>query len=147
MVSSVFFFRLTWVSAVASVGASASQRLPLATRTPLRGNVAGVVPVRCFSFALSPGCVSLKVLSEEISAGFEFFSNHAQSNQPCSHCELGVLGLLWLGACCSQVLCHLAECQAKLNVALELSGVKAILSFSIRSVELEKSEFNGSFVM
>ncbi len=114
---------------------------------PTVGNVAAVWPSvalgRAFSgSAVSEGCVSLKVSCKEVSCCCEFVAHETQSHQPGSHCELGVFALLWLGACCSQVLCHLAERQAKLNVALELSCVKAVFLFCCRFVELEKSEFN-----
>ncbi len=87
-------------------------------------------------------CISLKVSCKEVSCCCEFVAHETQSHQPGSHCELGVFTLLWLGACCSQVLCHLAECQAKLNVALELSCVKSVFLSVGRLVELEKSEFD-----
>ena len=53
--------------------------------------------------------------------------------------------MLFLGACRSEFLCHLAECKAKLNVALELSCVKSVLLAAARCIELEKSEFNRAF--
>lgn len=63
-------------------------------------------------------------------------------HQPGSHCELFVFLLLFLRTCAAQVLCHLAHCQAKLNVALELACVKSVLLAACRLVELEKAEFN-----
>ena len=50
--------------------------------------------------------------------------------------------LLWLRACGSYFLCHLAQGQAKLNVALKLAGVDAVLLSACRCVKLEKSELN-----
>ena len=58
---------------------------------------------------------------------------------------LGVLVLLGLGAGASDFLCHLAQGQAKLDVALELSGMKAVLLAACGSIELEKSEFHRAF--
>ena len=53
--------------------------------------------------------------------------------------------MLRLGACCSNRLCHLAEREAKLNVALELSCVKSVLPAVCGGVELEKSELDCAF--
>lgn len=83
---------------------------------PTRGNVAGVLPVRCFirpkgrafsGSAESEGCVSIKVSCKEIPCCCKFITHESQSHQPCSHCKFRIFGLLWLGACCSQVFCHL----------------------------------------
>ena len=52
--------------------------------------------------------------------------------------------LLWLRAGAFCILGHLAECQAKLNVTLQLTGVEAVAFAVCRSIKLEKAEFNGS---
>ena len=52
--------------------------------------------------------------------------------------------MMWLWTCCSDDLCHLAECQAKLNVAFKLSGMKSVLLSIGRCIKLEKSELDGS---
>ena len=51
----------------------------------------------------------------------------AEAEEPGAHRVLGVLGLLRSGACRPLGLCHLAECEAKLNVAFQLSCVKTVL--------------------
>ena len=88
------------------------------------------------------GCVSCEVAGKDIPCGFKFLANEAQAEEPGSHCVLGVFVLLGLGACGSDFLGHLAECQAKLNVALELACVDAVLLAVCGGVELEKSELN-----
>ena len=47
-----------------------------------------------------------------------------------------------LGLAVLHRFCHLAECEAKLNVALELSGVEPVLLAVCRGVELEESELD-----
>lgn len=56
--------------------------------------------------------------------------------------RIWVLVLLGLGACGSDRLCNLAECKAKLNVALELSGVESVLLAVCRCIELEEPELD-----
>ncbi len=55
---------------------------------------------------------------------------------------LGFLGLLGLGTGSSHHLGHLAEGQAKLDVALQLAGVKAVAFTIGGSIELEKPELD-----
>ena len=90
------------------------------------------------------GGVSGQPLSQDFSCGGEFLFNEAQPEEPGSHGVLGVLVLLGLGAGASDFLCHLAQGQAKLNVAFELPGVKAVLLTVGRSVKLEKPELDRS---
>ena len=86
--------------------------------------------------------VACKVFGKRFPCGLEFASDKAHSHQPSPHCELFVFLLLFLGACASEVLCHLAHCEAKLNVALELACVEAVLLSVCRRCELEKSELD-----
>ena len=58
---------------------------------------------------------------------------------------LGVFALLGLGACCPYILCHLAQGQAKLNVAFELSCVDAAPTLCGRLVKLEEPELDCPF--
>lgn len=95
--------------------------------------------------AESEGVVAGKVLRQGFSCGGELFANEAHPHQPSSHCELFVFLLLFLRACAAQVFCHLAHCEAKLNVALELACVKPVLLAVCGLVELEKAEFNRAF--
>ena len=92
--------------------------------------------------AESEGVVAGKVLRQGFSCCCEFIANEAHSHQPSPHRELFVFLLLFLRACAAQVFCHLAHCEAKLNVALELACVKSVLLAACGLVELEKAEFN-----
>ena len=88
------------------------------------------------------GGVSVKALGEKVSRGFEFVPDESESYQPSPHGESGILGLhssRERGLLCFR---GLAECQAKLNVAFQLSGVKPALAGFGGVVELEKSELN-----
>ena len=53
--------------------------------------------------------------------------------------------MLRLGAFGADFLCYLAQGEAKLDVALQLSGMKAVLLAACGGIELEKSEFHRSF--
>ena len=88
--------------------------------------------------AVAEGCVPGKVPGQEVPRGGEFLSDEAQPHQPGAHRKLGVLGLLGLGAGGLDFLRHLAQCEAKLDVALQLSGVDAVALAVRRGVELEK---------
>ena len=90
----------------------------------------------------SEGCVAVQAAGQKLSGGLELVADESQSEEPGAHCVLGVLGLLGLGAGGADFLCHLAQCQAKLNVALELSGVEAVLLAVGRGVELEEAELD-----
>ena len=120
---------------------------------PTRGDVGAVCAPVPFPLFLRPegqalrsaeseGCVSRQVFGKGLSCCCELVANEAHSHQPGSHCENLVFFLLFLGACASEVLCHLAHCEAKLNVALELACVKAVLLAVCGRCELEKSELD-----
>ena len=68
----------------------------------------------------SEGCVAAQLLGEHLSCGLELVANESQPKEPGAHRVLGVFVLLGLCAGELDFLRHLAECQAKLNVALEL---------------------------
>ena len=90
----------------------------------------------------SEGCVAAQSLGENLSCGLELVANESQPKEPGAHRVLGVLVLLGLGACELDFLRHLAEGQAKLNVALELPCVEAV-EFSIGwCIKLEQSELD-----
>ena len=92
--------------------------------------------------AVAEGCVPVKALREELSCGLELVTNKAEAKEPSAHCVFGVLVLLGLGACGSDCLCHLAQGEAELNVALELSGVESVQLAVCRGVKLEKTELD-----
>ena len=88
--------------------------------------------------------VARKSVCEHISRCLELVTDKAKSQKPSSHCVFWIFCLLRFCTCRLNFLCHLAECQAKLNVAFKLSGVKSILLAVCGLVKLEKSEFNRS---
>ena len=100
------------------------------------------MPVGLCESSAAEGCITFEAAGEKVSCGFEFVSDETEAEEPGSHCVLGVFGLLGLGACALYCLCHVAECKAKLNVALELACVNAALSSVAGCVELEESELN-----
>ena len=87
------------------------------------------------------GGISGQPLGQDFSCGGEFLSNEAQPEEPGSHGVLGIFVLLGFGAGGADFLCHLAQGQAKLDVALQLSGVKVVLLAVCGSIELEEAEF------
>lgn len=64
------------------------------------------------------GCVPGKVTGQEISGRCKLPTDEAQAEEPGSHGVFGVFVLLGFGACRPHILRHLAQGQAKLNVAL-----------------------------
>ena len=87
-------------------------------------------------------CVSAESSGENLSCGLELIADESHPEKPCPHRVLRVLVLLGLGACKLHILGKLAECQAKLNVAFELSCVEAVLLSISRCVELEEAELD-----
>ena len=92
--------------------------------------------------AASKGCVTGKAAGQDVSCGLELLADETQAEEPGAHCVFGVFGLLGLGAGRPYHLGHLAEGQAKLNVAFQLSGVEAVALAVRRLVKLEKPELN-----
>ena len=95
--------------------------------------------------AMPEGCISSKVAGQEISGRCELLADEAHAEEPGSHGVLGVFALLGLGACRPHILCHLAQGQAKLNVAFELSCVDAAPTLCGRLVKLEEPELDCPF--
>ena len=95
--------------------------------------------------AVPEGGVSGQPLGQDFSCGGEFLANESQPEEPGSHGVLGIFVLLGLWRSGSDFLCHLAQGQAKLDVAFELSGMKAVLLAACGGIELEKSEFHRAF--
>ena len=112
----------------------------------MAGKAAGGWLLRLCGAAVSEGRVPGKVPGQDLPGGLELFSDKSESDQPGSHRELGVVDLRLFGA---RALCCLRLCgkrQAKLNVAFELSGVKAVSLVPVGIRELEKPELDGPFV-
>ena len=92
--------------------------------------------------AVAEGCVTGKAAGQDISCGFELLTDEAQAEEPGAHGVFGVLVLLGLGTGSSHRLGHLAERQAKLDVTLQLAGVKAVAFSVAGGIELEKPELD-----
>ena len=90
-------------------------------------------------------CVSAESSCKHLSCGLKLLANESHPEKPCSHRVLWIFVLLGLGACKLYILGQLAECQAKLDVSLELTCVEAVLLSISRCVELEEAEFNCAF--
>ena len=95
--------------------------------------------------AVAEGCVTGKAAGQDVACGFELLADEAQAEEPGAHGVFGVLVLLGLGAGSSHRLGHLAEGQAKLNVALQLAGVKAVAFTVGGGIKLEKPELDCAF--
>ena len=84
------------------------------------------------------GSVSGKVAGQKIPCRCKFLADEAQAEEPGAHGVFGILVLLGLGACRPYILCHLGKCQAKLDIAFQLSRMDASPALFRRSIELEK---------
>ena len=94
---------------------------------------------------MSESGIAVKPLCKEVSCGCELLADKSEAKEPGSHCVLGVFGLLRLGACGADFLRHLGKGEAKLNVALKLSGVKPVLLAVRRCIKLEEPELDRAF--
>ena len=94
--------------------------------------------------SFAEGCVPVKAFREEFSCGLELVADKTEAKEPSAHCVFGVFVLLGFGTCGSDRLCHLAQGEAKLNVALKLSCVKSVLLAICGSIELEEPELDRS---
>ena len=90
------------------------------------------------------GGVAVQVFGEEVSYRGEFVADESEAEEPGAHRVFRVFVLLGFGAGGFDFLRQFAERQAKLNVALELSRVDAVLLAALGCVELEKPGFNRS---
>ena len=119
----------------------------LKTAEAVRGKVAGFNSCGPSSgcSAVPEGCVPSKVAGQEISGRCKFLADEAQAEEPGSHGVFGVFVLLGLGACGAHILCHLGKRQAKLDVALELSGVDAAPALCGRLIKLEEPKLDRPF--
>ena len=88
------------------------------------------------------GGVTGKVPGKEISGCGEFLTDKSQAQEPCAHGVFGIFILLGLGACCPHILRHLAQGQAKLDVAFELPCMDATPALFGRLIELKEPELD-----
>lgn len=86
--------------------------------------------------------VASQVLGQKVSGGFKFLADEAEAEEPSSHGVFRILDLGFFGACGLDHHRHLAQCEAKLNVAFEFPCVKSALAFLGRVGELEASELD-----
>ena len=86
----------------------------------------------------SPCAISVKPSCENHSQSGVLIPYQSQPVQPCSHCELFVLFLLFLRAGCFEFLCHLCYCKRKLYVGFELSCIQTAFAVCCGVIELPK---------
>ena len=117
--------------------------MPSTTESPpsAGSGASGLRPSSSCSTA-AEGRVPGEASGEELSCGLEFVADETEAEEPGPHGVFGVLVLLGLGAGGLDRLGHLAQGQAKLDVAFELPGVKAILPSVCRGVKLEKPKLD-----
>ena len=93
---------------------------------------------------VAEGCVTTEPLGQDVAGGLELVPDEAQPKEPGAHGVLGVFILLRLGACGLDLLGHLAQGKAKLDVGAKLTCVDATLATIAGVVELEEAKFNGA---
>ena len=91
---------------------------------------------------MAEGRVPGKVPCQDLPCGFEFLTDKAEPDQPGPHREFRVIHLGLFRACAPCCLRLCAECEAKLNVALEFPGVQAIPFVAFRAPKLEEAELD-----
>ena len=97
------------------------------------------------SSAVAEGRVTGKAAGQDVSCGFKLIADETQAEELGAHGVFGVLVLLGLGAGRPHILRHLAQRQAKLNVAFELSCVDAASASFRGLIELEEPELDCPF--
>ena len=86
--------------------------------------------------------VAIQVLCQKLSGGCKLIPDEAEAEEPGSHGVFRILDLWLFGACGLYHHRHLAQCEAKLNVAFQFSGVKSASAFFVGVGELEASELD-----
>lgn len=86
--------------------------------------------------------VAIQVLGQKFSGGCELVSDEAEAKEPGSHGVFRILDLRLFGAGSLDHHRHLAQCEAKLNVAFQFSGVKSASAFFVGVGELEASKLD-----
>ena len=86
--------------------------------------------------------VAVQVLGQQFSGGCELVTDEAEAKEPGSHGVFRILNLGFFGAGGLDHLCHLAQCEAKLDVAFQFSCVKSASAFLVGVGELEASELD-----
>lgn len=91
---------------------------------------------------MSEGGVAVQVLGQQFSGGCELVTDEAEAKEPGSHGVFRIFNLGFFRAGGLDHLCHLAQCEAKLDVAFQFSGVKSASAFLVGVGELEASELD-----
>jgi hypothetical protein len=86
--------------------------------------------------------VAIQVLGQKLSGGCELVSDEAEAEEPGSHGVFRIFDLRLFGAGGLDHHRHLAQCEAKLNVAFQFSGVKSASAFFVGVGELEASKLD-----
>ena len=86
--------------------------------------------------SVAEGRIPGEAAGQEVTGCGEFLSDEPQPEEPSPHGVLGVVGLLGLGAGALEALGHLAEGQAKLDVAFQLSRLLCRCSFAVAQRQL-----------
>ena len=86
--------------------------------------------------------VAIQVLGQKLSGGCELVSNEAEAEEPGSHGVFRIFDLRLFGAGGLDHHRHLAQCEAKLNVAFQFSCVKSASAFFVGVGELEASKLD-----
>ena len=86
--------------------------------------------------------VAVQVLREKLSCGCELVTDEAEAEEPGSHGVFRIFDLGFFGAGGLDHYRHLAQCEAKLNVAFQFACVKPAPAFCVRVCELEASELD-----
>lgn len=91
---------------------------------------------------MSEGGVAVQVLCQKLSGGCELVTNEAEAQEPGSHGVFRILNLGFFGAGSLDHHRHLAQCEAKLNVAFQFSSVKSSSAFPVGVGKLEASKLD-----
>ena len=86
--------------------------------------------------------VAVQVAGQKLSGGCELVTDEAEPEEPGSHGVFRILDLGFFGAGGFDHQRHLAQCEAKLNVAFQFACVKPASALCVRVCELEASELN-----
>lgn len=90
-----------------------------------------------------PECgVAIQILGKKISCSFKFISDKTEAEKPSAHSVFGVLDLRFFRAGGLDHHRHLAQCEAKLDVAFQFPRMKSAPALCGRVSELEASELD-----
>ena len=117
-------------------------KLPFYRLKAARGGRWGAVPCSGGHSAVAEGRVAGKVFREDLAGGGELVADEAQPEEPAPHGVLFVVGDLDVRAGGSDLLRHLAQGEAQLDVGLQPAGVDPALFPVVGLLELVKPELD-----